>query len=147
MDTLVPYSYKCCEFSPMSASLSSTNLRHVDSARGTYVLASTPLITLLERWETELRILTQRLPRADITATLTTCHEELANAMQAARDTTLFITVDDAARIANRCRSAMTRLCRAHGNTIGARRIGGVWSIDKNKLQTFLTGESRRTHG
>lgn len=131
----------------MPPSLSPTPLRQMDSARGTYVLASPPLITLLERWEIELNILTQRLPEADITTTLTTCHDELASAMQAARDTTLYITVDDAARIANRCRSAMTRLCRTHGGTIGARRIGGVWSIDKNKLQNFLTGESRRTQG
>lgn len=111
--------------------------------RGAYLLVSSPLVMLLDNWAAELGVLRQRIPEADVTTLLASCHDDLSDALQTAAHTDLYITVDDAMRLTNRCRSAITRLCRKKGALIGAHRMGGVWSIDRAKLEAYLAGEIR----
>lgn len=113
----------------------------VDSLRrGAYLVSARPLLELRERYEMELGILRQRAPQADVTMVLATCVDDITEVINSSPPEQLYLTVDDAMKMTGRCRSAITRLCRTKGTLIGARREGGVWSIDSTKFQAYLAG-------
>jgi hypothetical protein len=115
--------------------------------RGAYLVSARPLLELRERYETELEVLRRRAPRSDVTVTLATCVDDIAEVINSSAPEQLYITVDDAMKITGRCRSAITRMCRTKGALVGARREGGVWSIDSTKFQAYLAGARSKGGG
>ena len=107
-----------------------------DSA--SHVLSAAPFVTLLDRLKCELAAWEARAPHSDLTACLRSLVRDLSEALELARNTSVYVTIEALAEIVNRPVSTLTRLCRKHGAAVGAIKVEGVWSIHLPTFQEFL---------
>lgn len=102
------------------------------------LIASDPVLTLIERWRTELTVLRRRSPSSDAVTTLSGCIGELSAAITAGRDLTIQLTVVEAHHISHIPVSTLRWLCNHKPKVIGAHKRGGVWYIARPLFERYL---------
>jgi hypothetical protein len=97
------------------------------------LLAAAPILAVSEELERQVGELRRVAPSSDATSALALYRDKLAAALQRARQIDLFVTTDIAATILGRSASDVTYLCRT--GAIKAKKVGGVWMIDRLDLE------------
>jgi hypothetical protein len=117
----------------------------VPSARSSHpsVFSAAPIRELADELERQLRDLRRVAPGSDATAALARYQTLLADAIERASTVRLVISTDDAAQLLGRSVSSVARQCRT--GAITARKVGGVWVIDREELERCVGG--RKTPG
>ena len=103
------------------------------------LIASDPVLTLVERWRAELAVLRRRSPGSDAVTTLSGCIGELSAAITAGQDLTIQLTVVEAHHISHIPVSTLRWLCNHKPKVIGAHKRGGVWYIARPLFERYLT--------
>jgi hypothetical protein len=106
------------------------------------ILSAAPILEVAGELGRQLRDLRRLAPSSDATAALGRYQALLADAIQRASTMHLAINTDDAALLLGRSVSSVARRCRT--GAIAARKVGGVWVIDREELERCL---SRRRSG
>jgi hypothetical protein len=106
------------------------------------ILSAAPILEVADELGRQLRDLKRVAPGSDATAALGRYQALLADAIERASTMRLAINTDDAARVLGRSASSVARRCRT--GAIAARKVGGVWAIDREELERCL---SRRGSG
>ena len=114
------------------------NVSPPESDTLTLLIAVDPIMTVVERWRTELAVLRRRSPGSDAFATLAGCIEELSVAITAGRDLTIQLTVVEAHHISHIPVSTLRWLCNHKPKVIGAHKRGGVWYIARPLFERYL---------
>jgi hypothetical protein len=105
------------------------------------LLAAAPILAVSEELDRQVGELLRVAPSSDATSALTLYRDKLSAALQRARQIDLFVTTDVAATILGRSASDVTYLCRT--GALKARKVGGVWMIDRLDLEGHRTGPVR----
>lgn len=103
-----------------------------------HILSAAPFVTLLNRLKSELAAWEARAPHSDLTTCLRSLVRDLSAALELARNTSVYVTIDALAGVVNRPVSTLTRICRKHGVAAGAIKVEGAWSIHLPTFQDFL---------
>lgn len=104
--------------------------------RGTAsLLAPGPLVSLLERLSSDLRVLERTVPTSEATHLLRDVEKWLETAIDEASQTDAFMSVEDLNKLTGRPESTLRRMCQRYGEDIGARKIGGTWTIHWNTFE------------
>lgn len=106
------------------------------------LLAAAPILAVSEELDRQVGELRRVAPGSDATSALTLYRDKLALALQRARQIDLFITTDLAAEILGRSPSDVTYLCRT--GAVKAKKVGGVWMIDRLDLEEYRSAGSVR---
>jgi hypothetical protein len=104
-------------------------LRRGKRTNGT-LLAAGPLLELEAKLNERLEIYRDTTPDSDATKMLAFVKRELTSALQKARNVETFLSIAEVAETIRRPQSTITRMCRDRGESIGARKVAGVWQID-----------------
>ena len=105
------------------------------------LLAAAPILAVSEELERQVGELRRVAPSSDATSALALYRDKLAAALQRARQIDLFVTTDVAATILGRSASDVTYLCRT--GAIRAKKVGGVWMIDRLDLEQRRPPDAR----
>ena len=105
------------------------------------LLAAAPILAVSEELDRQVGELRRVAPSSDATSALTLYRDKLAAALQRARQIDLFVTTDIAAAILGRSASDVTYLCRT--GALRAKKVGGVWMIDRLALEDHRGGPVR----
>lgn len=108
----------------------------------TLVLAG-PTLELVDQWTAELQVLRRRSPSSDAVATLAGCVRELAEAIRAARDTQLHLTIADVHATSRIPVSTLRWLCTHKPELLGAQKHEGVWYISRVKFERYMATSDR----
>jgi hypothetical protein len=103
-----------------------------------HIVSAAPLFTLLHRLHSELVACEARAPYSDLTTCLRSLVGDLSEALELARNASVYVTIDALAEIVSRPVSTLTRICRKHGAAVGAIKVEGAWSIHLPTFQEFL---------
>jgi hypothetical protein len=109
------------------------------------LVSAAPFQLLCEEIDSELRHQRRRAPHSDLVSALASFREDLQRALAAARLATVFVSVDQVHVLSNRAPSTITRLCRKHGEKIGAQKIEGAWMINWPVFESFLSSSPPQT--
>jgi hypothetical protein len=113
-----------------------------EAERRTRLLAAAPIVAVSEELKRHVSELTRLAPTSDATTALTLYRDRLDNALIQARNIELFVTVDVAAGVLGKSPSGITYLCRI--GALKAKKVGGVWQIDRVDLERVRSIESAR---
>ena len=105
------------------------------------LLAAAPILAVSEELDRQVGELRRVAPSSDATSALTLYRDKLAAALQRARQIDLFVTTDIAATILGRSASDVTYLCRT--GALKAKKVGGVWMIDRVDLEQYRATPAR----
>lgn len=122
---------------------SNTSQNGGNGAPGQALMTSFPVIQLRNRLLDRLGTLEKFAPHSDAVATLKECLAELEHALTLGRDTGIYISVDEASRIFGRPRSTITYICRTNGKAVGAKKVEGVWVINRHVMTSYFDADSR----
>ena len=110
------------------------------------LLAAGPSVALLEKWLSELAVLRRRSPGSDAVVTLSSCVDELADAIKSGRDTRLHLTIAEANAVSQIPVSTLRWLCKHKAELIGAQKHQGVWYIDRCRFEQYLPASEHHAH-
>lgn len=108
---------------------------------GQTLITAHPVVQLRDRLIERYTTLARFAPNSDAVATLRECVSELDQALVAGHDTNVFVSVDEAARLFGRPRSTISYICRTKGRLVGAKKVEGVWVIDRHAMTRYFTTE------
>jgi hypothetical protein len=109
------------------------------------IIASGPIQAALGEYREKVTLLRQLAPNSDVAPALEGFCERLDLALREARDTDLYLTVDQVSKKTGRPRSTITRFCRDPKANCGAHKVKGVWSIHWPAFEAFLTTYNHQT--
>jgi hypothetical protein len=101
------------------------------------ILSAAPILEVADDLARQLQDLRRVAPSSDATAALGRYQALLADAIQRASTMRLAINTDDAALLLGRSVSSVARRCRT--GAIAARKVGGVWVIDREEFERCLS--------
>lgn len=107
------------------------------------LIVAGPTLALAHQWASELGVLRRRSPGSDAVMTLTNCLRELAEAIGAARDTRLHLTVADAHRTSGIPISTLRWLCKHKPALVGAQKHEGAWYLERVLFDRYLASSDR----
>ena len=110
------------------------------------IIASGPVQSALREYREKVTLLRQLAPNSDVAHALEGFCDRLDLALREARDTDLFLTVDQVAEKINRPRSTVSRICRKHAAQCGAQKVEGAWSIYWPRFEAYLTTYNHQAH-
>ena len=102
-----------------------------------------PTLNLVGQWTADLQLLRRRSPSSDAVETLATCARELVEAIEAAKDTRLHVTIADVHATSRIPTSTLRWLCNHKSDMVGAQKHEGVWYIDRMKFERYMTTSDR----
>ena len=114
-----------------------------DTVGAPTLLLAGPALELVDRWTTELQILRRRSPSSDAVETLSTCVSELVEAIKAAKDARLHITISDVHASSRIPVSTLRWLCKHKPELLGAQKHEGVWYINRVKFERYMATSDR----
>ena len=114
-----------------------------DTVGAPTLLLAGPALELVDRWTTELQILRRRSPSSDAVETLSICVRELMEAIKAAGDARLHLTIADIHATSRIPTSTLRWLCKHKPELVGVRRHEGVWYIDRAKFEHYMATSDR----
>jgi hypothetical protein len=103
------------------------------------LLAAAPIIAVSQDLERHVADLRRLAPTSDATTALSLYQDKLKVAIQRACQLDLFISAEQAAVILGRSVSMITYLCR--NGALRAKKVGGVWQIDRLDLERMRRDE------
>ena len=127
-----------------SSSVSNEVLAQRSSVGAPTLLPAGPALELVDRWTAELVVLRRRSPSSDAVETLSTCVRELAEAIEAARDARLYLTIGDVHAASRIPVSTLRWLCKHKPELLGAQKHEGVWYISRVKFERYLATSDRQ---
>jgi hypothetical protein len=107
------------------------------------LLAAEPFLDLVDTLKTEVQVLATSAPMSDAAPTMKRIMTQLQRTIEQARETALWLSIEDLERLTNKPQSTLRRLCQTHGLAIGARKVAGSWSIFFPDFQKFMTSQAR----
>src|SRR5262245_32172209 len=107
------------------------------------LLLAGPALELVDRWTAELQVLRRRSPRSDAVETLSTCVSRLVEAIKAAKDARLHLTISDAHATGRIPVSTLRWLCKYKPELLGAQKHEGVWYINRAKFERCMATSDR----
>ena len=116
--------------------------RSVGAPPPTLLLAG-PTLELVDQWTAELLVLRRRSPSSDALQTLSICVRELVEAIEAAKDARLQLTIADVHATSRIPTSTLRWLCKHKPDLVGAQKHEGVWYIDRAKFERYLATSDR----
>jgi hypothetical protein len=125
----------------MGTSIARAGHRTVDSVHYPKLLAAAPIVAVSEELARHVGELARLAPSSDATTALTLYRDRLATALVQARNIELFVPVDVAAGVLGKSPSGVTYLCRT--GALKAKKVGGVWQIDRVDLERIRSDEER----
>ena len=102
------------------------------------VVASGPILDVLERWHRDLATLRVRAPQSDGTSSLWHCTRELSAALGVAVNAAVDLTLGEAHQISRIPVSTLRWMCNKRRADVGARKRAGVWYLDRAKFESYL---------
>lgn len=108
----------------------------------TLLLAGPPL-ELVNQWSAELLVLRRRSPSSDAVETLSTCVRELVEAIKAATDAQLHLTIGDVHVMSRIPISTLRWLCKHKPELLGAQKRKGVWYINRVRFERYMATSDR----
>lgn len=113
----------------------------LDHACTASLIASAPLLELLEEWSQDISRLKELFGPADALPHLSLymrLDKQLKDAIAVAGKVRVVGTVKDAAIQSGRPLSTVRRICKKYRRAAGASRVEGVWSIDIPSFLKFI---------
>ena len=107
------------------------------------LLLAGPTLELVDQWTAELLVLRRRSPSSDAVETLSVCVRELVEAIKAAGDARLHLTIADVHATSRIPTSTLRWLCKHKPELLGARKHEGVWYIDRAKFERYMATSDR----
>ena len=107
------------------------------------LLLAGPTLELVDRWTAELLVLRRRCPCSDVVETLSICVRELVEAIKAARDAQLHLTIADIHATSRIPISTLRWLCKHKPELLGAQKHKGVWYVSRVKFERYMATSDR----
>lgn len=107
------------------------------------LLLAGPALDLVDQWTAELQVLRRRSPTSDAVETLSTCVSELVEAIKAAKDARLHLTIADVHATSRIPTSTLRWLCKHKPDLVGAQKHEGVWYINRAKFEHYMATSDR----
>jgi len=107
------------------------------------LLLAGPTLELVDQWTAELLVLRRRSPSSDAVETLSICVRELMEAIKAAGDARLHLTIADIHATSRIPTSTLRWLCKHKPELVGVRKHEGVWYIDRAKFEHYMATSDR----
>lgn len=104
------------------------------------LIARAPLQTLIETWESDLKVIQRCSPSSDGAHVHRRILAELRSAMDAAQNSVPELSVAEVAEHMRMPTSTVANICRNYGKEVGAVKRYGKWWIT---LEEFARAESR----
>ena len=102
------------------------------------LLVAGPALDLAQQWSAELVVLRRRSPSSDAVETLATCLHELMEAIKAAKDVRLHLTIAEVHATSRIPASTLRWLCKHKPDLLGAQKHEGVWYISRVKFERYV---------
>ena len=106
------------------------------------LLAAAPIVAVSQELDRHVGDLRRLAPASDATTALTLYRDKLTQAIQRACQLELFISAEQAAVVLGKSVSMVTYLCRTEA--LRAKKVGGVWQIDRLDLERMRREEGSR---
>ena len=123
--------------------MSTQPVMQADTVGAPTLLLAGPALELVDRWTAELQVLRRRSPGSDAVETLSTCVSELVEAIKAAKDARLHLTIADVHATSRIPVSTLRWLCKHKPELLGAQKHEGVWYINRAKFERYLVTSNR----
>ena len=107
------------------------------------LLFAGPTLELVDRWTAELLVLRRRSPSSDAVETLSICLRELVEAIKAARNAQLHLTIADLHAASRIPLSTLRWLCKHKPGLLGAQKHKGVWYVNRAKFERYMATSDR----
>lgn len=104
------------------------------------LVSHVPLQTLIETWESDLKVIERCSPSSDGAQVQRKVLSELRSALQEARTCIPRLSVRELAAHTRMPVSTVTNICRNHGKNVGALKICGRWSIAVDQFEHAISG-------
>lgn len=111
------------------------------SQPGHVLITAFPIIQFRDRLVDRLLTLEKYAPNSDAVATLKECVADVDRALALGRDTNIYMGVDEASSHFRRPRSTISRICRIKRELAGAKKVEGVWVINRHVMTDYFTGD------
>jgi hypothetical protein len=129
--------------SRIDSSKNSEPLLQSSSVGAPTLLLAGPTLELVDQWTAELRVLRRRSPSSDAVETLSICVRELVEAIKAARDAQLHLTIADVHATSRIPVSTLRWLCKHKPELLGAQKHQGVWYVSRVKFERYMATSDR----
>jgi hypothetical protein len=107
------------------------------------LLLAGPTLELVDQWTAELLVLRRRSPSSDAVETLSMCVRELVEAITAAADPQLHLTIADVHATSRIPVSTLRWLCKHKPELLGAQKHKGVWYVNRVKFERYMATSDR----
>ena len=107
------------------------------------LLVAGPTLALGDQWAAELLVLRRRSPGSDAVETLSICVRELVEAIKAARDAQLHLTIADVHATSRIPVSTLRWLCKHKPELLGAQKHKGVWYVNRARFERYMATSDR----
>lgn len=112
--------------------------RVTQSGRVPHLIPATSVLELIARWRAHLGVLEQHAPNSDVLTSLARCTAELADALAVAHEQPATLSIADAHAISRLPTRQIQRICQMAPATVGARRYGRKWYLDRAAFEAYL---------
>ena len=129
--------------SKMDSSKISEPLLQPGSVGAPTLLLAGPTLELVDQWAAELLVLRRRSPSSDAVETLSSCIRELVEAIKAAKDMQLHLTIADVHATSGIPVSTLRWLCKHKPGPLGAQKHKGVWYVNRAKFERYMATSDR----
>ena len=129
--------------SRIDSSTISEPLLHPGSVGAPTLLLAGPTLELVDQWTAELLVLRRRSPSSDAVETLSICVRELVEAIKAAKDMQLHLTIADVHATSGIPVSTLRWVCKHKPGLLGAQKHKGVWYVNRAKFERYMATSDR----